>query len=196
MKVPFLDLKSPYLELKEELDAAYQRVMESGWYILGKEVEAFESEFATYCETKHCIGVGNGLDALHLIVLGYGIGPGDEVIVPANTYIASWLAVTHVGRRLFRLSRTSEPVTLIRPGLNRPSRQRQRRSWQFTFTGKRLIWTRLMLWHGNMGSGLLRIVPKRTERVIRGAGQGGLAMQPGSVSIRARTLAQSGTVGR
>ncbi len=95
--IPFLDLKSPYIELKEELDAAYRRVMESGWYILGKEVEAFEFEFATYCEAKHCIGVGNGLEALHLIILAYGIGPGDEVIVPANTYIASWLAVTHAG---------------------------------------------------------------------------------------------------
>ncbi|GFE58641.1 DegT/DnrJ/EryC1/StrS aminotransferase family protein [Geobacter sp. AOG1] len=97
MKVPFLDLTSPYLELKDELDAAYQRVMESGWYILGKEVDAFESEFAAYCETKYCIGVGNGLEALHLIVRAYGIGPGDEVIVPSNTYIATWLAVTHAG---------------------------------------------------------------------------------------------------
>ncbi len=68
MNVPFLDLNSPYIELKEELDAAYRPVMESGWYILGKEVEAFEDEFAMYCEAKHCIGVANGLDALHLIV--------------------------------------------------------------------------------------------------------------------------------
>jgi dTDP-4-amino-4,6-dideoxygalactose transaminase len=97
VNIPFLDLKSPYLELKEELDAAYHRVMESGWYILGKEVEAFEDEFATYCETRHCIGVGNGLDALHLILRAMDIGPGDEVIVPANTYIATWLAVSHAG---------------------------------------------------------------------------------------------------
>jgi len=60
MKIPFLDLKSPYLELKQELDEAYFRVMESGWYILGSEVEAFEHEFATYCKTMHCIGVGMG----------------------------------------------------------------------------------------------------------------------------------------
>jgi dTDP-4-amino-4,6-dideoxygalactose transaminase len=95
--IPFLDLKSPYLELKDDLDAAYRRVMESGWYILGREVEAFEAEFATYCEAGHCVGVANGLDALHLIIRAYGIGPGDEVIVPANTYIATWLAVTHAG---------------------------------------------------------------------------------------------------
>ncbi len=97
MKVPFLDLEAAYLELKDELDAAYQRVMKSGWYILGEEVEAFEREFADYCGVKHCIGVGNGLEALHLILRGYGIGAGDEVIVPANTYIATWLAVSYAG---------------------------------------------------------------------------------------------------
>ncbi len=97
MTIPFLDITSPYIELKDELDAAYSRVMKSGWYIMGKEVDSFENEFASYCETKHCIGVGNGLEALHLIVRAYGIGLGDEVIVPANTYIATWLAVTHTG---------------------------------------------------------------------------------------------------
>ncbi len=97
MIIPFLDLRSPYTELREELDAAYRRVMESGHYILGGEVEKFEAEFASYCEAKHCIGVGNGLEALHLIIRAYGIGPQDEVIVPSNTYIATWLAVTHAG---------------------------------------------------------------------------------------------------
>ena len=97
MEVPFLDLKSPYAELKDELDTAYRRVMESGWYILGHEVEAFEAEFAAYCEAKHCIGVGNGLEALQLILCALGIGPGDEVIVPSNTYIATWLAVSYTG---------------------------------------------------------------------------------------------------
>jgi dTDP-4-amino-4,6-dideoxygalactose transaminase len=96
-QIPFLDLKALYLELKEDLDAAYRRVMESGLYILGREVEAFEQEFADYCGVKHCIGVGNGLDALHLILRAMEIGPGDEVIVPANTYIATWLAVTYAG---------------------------------------------------------------------------------------------------
>jgi dTDP-4-amino-4,6-dideoxygalactose transaminase len=97
MKSPFLDLKASYLELKPELDAAYHRVMESGWYILGQEVEAFENEFAEYCGIKHCIGVGNGLEALHLTLRAMGIGSGDEVIVPANTYIATWLAVSYTG---------------------------------------------------------------------------------------------------
>jgi len=95
VKIPFLDLKAGYLELKDELDAASQRVLESGWYILGEEVESFEREFAEYCEVRHCIGVANGLEALHLILRGYNIGAGDEVIVPANTYIATWLAVSY-----------------------------------------------------------------------------------------------------
>lgn len=95
--IPFLDAGQAYLELRQEIDAAVQRVLSSGRYILGEELEAFEEEFAAYCDTKHCIGVGNGLDALHLILRAYGIGPGDEVIVPAHTFIATWLAVTFAG---------------------------------------------------------------------------------------------------
>lgn len=96
-KVLFLDFQEAHLEIRQELDAAYGRVLNSGWFILGQEVQAFEREFAAYCEAEHCIGVGNGLEALHLILRGYGIGPGDEVIVPANTYIATWLAVSYAG---------------------------------------------------------------------------------------------------
>lgn len=97
MNIQFLDLKAAYLELQAELDAAFSRVMNSGYYILGEEVEVFEQEFADYCQVKYCIGVANGLDALHLILRGYGIGEGDEVIVPSNTYIATWLAVSYAG---------------------------------------------------------------------------------------------------
>jgi dTDP-4-amino-4,6-dideoxygalactose transaminase len=99
-EVEFLDLKRPYLEIRDEMDAAYRRVMDSGWYILGREVEAFEREFAAYCGVKHCVGVANGLEALQLILKAYEIGAGDEVIVPANTYIATWLAVSAVGARV------------------------------------------------------------------------------------------------
>jgi dTDP-4-amino-4,6-dideoxygalactose transaminase len=92
--VPFLDLAAAYAELSDEFDAAVRRVMASGQFVLGPEVSAFEEEFAAYCDVDHAIGVGNGLDALRLILLGYGVGPGDEVIVPSNTFIATWLAVS------------------------------------------------------------------------------------------------------
>lgn len=97
MRVPFIDLAAAWDELAEELDGAAQGVMRSGWYVLGPETETFEHEFAAYCEAKHCVGVANGLDALTLILRGYEIGKGDEVIVPAHTFIATWLAVSRVG---------------------------------------------------------------------------------------------------
>lgn len=97
MRVPFLDLAASYQELKQDLDAAISRVLASGWYILGPEMEAFEAEYAEYCGTRHCVGVANGLDALHLALRAMGVGPGDEVIVPSNTYIATWLAVSQCG---------------------------------------------------------------------------------------------------
>lgn len=97
MNIPFLDLKAAYLELQTEIDSAVQRVLASGYYILGPEVEGFESEFAAYCDAEQCIGLANGLDALHLALLAMGVGPGDEVIVPSHTYIATWLAVSQCG---------------------------------------------------------------------------------------------------
>lgn len=97
MNVPFLDFRGPYEELKPELDAAYERFMRSGWYILGREVEAFEQEYAAYCGATFAVGVGNCLDALHLVLRAWDVGPGDEVIVPSNTYIATWLAVSYAG---------------------------------------------------------------------------------------------------
>ncbi len=96
-RIPFLDVGAAYAELREEIDAATRGVMASGQFILGPEVSAFEEEFAAYCETRHAIGVGSGLDALRLILLGYDLGPGDEVVVPSNTFIATWLAVTQAG---------------------------------------------------------------------------------------------------
>ncbi|HJV22373.1 MAG TPA: DegT/DnrJ/EryC1/StrS family aminotransferase [Holophagaceae bacterium] len=95
--VRFLDLRATYLELKAELDDAVARVLDSGWYLLGQELEAFEGEFAAYTEAGHCAGVANGLEALVMSLEALGVGPGDEVVVPANTYIATWLAVSAVG---------------------------------------------------------------------------------------------------
>jgi dTDP-4-amino-4,6-dideoxygalactose transaminase len=99
MRIPFLDVGATYRELQAELDATYLRVMSGGWYILGEEVEHFEEEWAAYCGAKRCVGVANGLDALHLVLRAWGIGRGDEVIVPSNTYIATWLAVSYAGAK-------------------------------------------------------------------------------------------------
>lgn len=122
MTVPFLDLHAATRELQGDLEDALRRVLASGSYILGAELERFESEFAAYCGAAFCVGVGNGLDALHLILRALEIGPGDEVIVPANTYIATWLAVSYAGatpvpveadRRTFNLDpgRIDEAIT-------------------------------------------------------------------------------------
>ena len=97
MPVKFLDLAAAHSELRAELDEAISRVIGSNRFILGPEVDAFEAAFAGYCEAEHCVGVGNGLDALHLILRALGVTAGDEVIVASNTFIATWLAVTMVG---------------------------------------------------------------------------------------------------
>ena len=97
MKLPFLDLQPTYAASREAIDAALARVAGSGWFILGKELEAFERQWAAYCGSAHAVGLGNGLDALHLGLRALGVGEGDEVIVPSNTYIATWLAVSQCG---------------------------------------------------------------------------------------------------
>lgn len=97
VEVPFLDLGASFRELKEKMLQASERVLSSGYWIMGPELSAFEEEFAAYCSAKFCIGVANGLDAIVLALRALDIGPGDEVILPSNTYIATWLAVTQVG---------------------------------------------------------------------------------------------------
>lgn len=97
MKIAHLDLKAAHDELRDELHQAFERVMQAGWFIHGQEISRFEQEFARYCEVQHCVGVGSGLDALHLILRAYGFSAGDEIIVPSNTFIATWLAVSYCG---------------------------------------------------------------------------------------------------
>lgn len=99
MEVLFADLRPMHDEIRQDLDAAYKKVMDKSWFIQGKELELFEQEFAEYIGVKHCIGVATGLDALYLILKAYGIGTGDEVIVPSNTFIATALAVSYAGAK-------------------------------------------------------------------------------------------------
>ncbi len=95
--IPFLNLHATYAASKQTIDAAVLRVAASGRYLLGPELAAFESEFARFCGARQAVGVANGLDALRLALMALGVGPGDEVIVPSNTYIATWLAVSQCG---------------------------------------------------------------------------------------------------
>ena len=97
MKIPFVSFLPMEKELNEDIRNAFERVFNCSWYIEGKEDEAFEQAFAKYCGTDYCVGCGNGLDALMLALKALGVGAGDEVIVPSNTYIATALAVTYVG---------------------------------------------------------------------------------------------------
>lgn len=97
MKIPFVSFNVMHQEIENEIMSAFKTVYEKNLFIQGTEVEKFEQEFAAYCGVKYCVGCGNGLDALYLILRAYGIGTGDEVIVPANTYIATALAVSYTG---------------------------------------------------------------------------------------------------
>jgi dTDP-3-amino-3,4,6-trideoxy-alpha-D-glucose transaminase len=109
--VPYLDVRAGHSELRDELQTAYARVMDSGRYVLGQELERFEQDFASACECTHAIGVGNGLDALTIALRARGIGAGDEVIVPAHTFIATWLAVVSSGAHVVPVD--VDPVRML-----------------------------------------------------------------------------------
>ena len=108
--IPFLDLKNINKKYVLELQSAFEEVLNSGYFILGDQLRKFEEEFSHFCNTKYCIGVGNGLEALFLTLKSWGVKPGDEVIVPSNTYIATWLAVTYAGATIVPVE--PDPSTL------------------------------------------------------------------------------------
>jgi dTDP-4-amino-4,6-dideoxygalactose transaminase len=114
--IPFVDLTRQHQRIAHDIEFAVKNVLDSGWFIQGPQLEAFEQEFADYCKVDHCVGVGNGLDALVLLLRAYGIGPGDEVIVPSNTFIATWLAVTSVGATIVAVE-PDERTHNLSPGL-------------------------------------------------------------------------------
>lgn len=110
--IPFLNVVAAYRELQSDIDAAIRQVLEGGIYVLGAEVESFESDWARYCDVRHAVGVGNGLDALTLALRALEIGPGDEVIVPSNTFIATWLSVSLVGAKVVPVEPDSRTYNL------------------------------------------------------------------------------------
>ncbi len=126
MNVPFLDFAAGVAEIRSELLAAVARVLDRGVTILGPEGEAFEDEFARHCGARHAIGVSNGLDALSLVLRAADIGPGDEVIVPSQTFVASWLAVSHVGARPVSVDIDPETYTLAPAAIEAAITQRTR----------------------------------------------------------------------
>lgn len=111
-KIPFLDLHAAYSELRDDINNSIKQSLESGFYIGGEQVEKFEREFADYTESGYCVSVGNGLDAIHLGLLALGVGPGDEVIVPSHTFIATWLAVTQVGATIVPVEPDEQTFTI------------------------------------------------------------------------------------
>lgn len=160
MKIPFLDLKAAYEELKSEIDIAVARVLDSGWYILGPEVDAFETAFAAYCGARYAVGVSDGLSAIHLSLLALGVGDGDEVIVPSNTFIATWLGVSQSGA-------TPVPVEPVEATYNiDPKRIEQ----AITPKTKAIVPVHLYGQPANMGP-ILEIARKHGLRVIEDAAQ-------------------------
>ncbi len=124
--IPFLDLQAINWRHRDELHAALDRVLDSGWFILGNETQRFETEFAAFCGTRHAIGVGNGLDALTLVLRAWNIGPGDEVLVPSNTFIATWLAVSSVGARPVPVEPDPSSYNMAAEGIERALTPRTR----------------------------------------------------------------------
>jgi dTDP-4-amino-4,6-dideoxygalactose transaminase len=112
MRIPFLDVGESYKELKPEIDEAVTRVLDSGRYVKGPEVDAFERAFSSFLDTEHTIGVSNGLDGLRIALQAVGVKGGDEVIVPSNTFIATWLAVTHCSATIVPIEPDAETYNL------------------------------------------------------------------------------------
>ncbi|HRV87296.1 MAG TPA: DegT/DnrJ/EryC1/StrS family aminotransferase [Saprospiraceae bacterium] len=117
--VPFLDFSGIHGPLREEFGQAFQAFLERQWYVLGSEVSRFESDYAQYIGQGHSIGVGSGMAALHLALIAQGIGPGDQVIVPANTYVATWLAVAYTGAELVPVDPDPWTANLSASGIQR-----------------------------------------------------------------------------
>ena len=164
MQVPFNSFLPMEQELKEPLQAAFQRILDHSWYILGAENASFEAAFSAFCGVEHCVGVGNGLDALMLILKALDIGPGDEVLVPSNTFIATALAVTHVG---------AKPV-LVEPDprkkLQKKSMPIPRQSCRCICTASPVTWIRSWQSQINMAFLWWKTVPRPTEPDTMGSG--------------------------
>ena len=190
MQISLLNVREAYLELKAELDQAVARVLDSGWYILGREVEAFEGEFAAFCGAQHAVGMANGLDALHLALLALGVKPGDEVIVPSNTFIATWLAVSQCGAMPVPVEPDERTYNIDPSRIEDAITERTRESFcRCTSTASLLILIPSSPSPKSMAFMCWRTPPKRMARVTRAAGSAPTATPSPGAFIRPRTLA-------
>lgn len=140
MEVPFVSFRSIEHELYDKLQGAFSRVINRSWYILGEEDRLFEEAYSKYCGTKYCIGCGNGLDALTLILSAYDIGEGDEVIVPSNTFIATVLAISRVGAKPVLVEPRLDTYTIDTERIEEKFQKIRKQLLQFIYTDNQLIW--------------------------------------------------------
>ena len=192
--IPFLDLEAATEEIRPDLDEALARVLSSGWFVLGREVEAFEAEFATFVDTNHCVGVGNGLDAIELALRALGVRAGDEVIVPSNTYIATWLAVTRVGAIVVPVEPDLATYNIDPNRVEAAVTPERARSSPSICTGNPRTWSRSASIASQRGLWLVEDAAQAHGATYAAIGQwAGWPMRPHGASIRPRTSAASAT---
>ena len=185
MKIPLVDLKAQYESIKGEIRESLDRVLESGQYVLGEEVEAFEREFAEFCGVPHAVALNSCTSALHLALIACGVGPGDEVITAPNTFIATCHAIAYTGACPVFVdvepdSRNIDPSKLV---------------FRFTFTECPQNWGPSSRSPNGTSCRSSRTLPMRTARSIRGCGSGASGVWAASVFIRARISALTARAG-
>lgn len=196
MKYQFLDVGFTYRSLKNEMDAALRGVLDSGVYIGGEAVAAFEKAFADYCGAGHCVGVGNGLDALVLALRAYGIGAGDEVIVPANTFIATWIAVAQVGATPVPVDADPATMNIDLAAIPAAITERTGAIMPVHLYGAPVPHETLRELATQHGLVLIEDAAQRMARASAPRAPARWGMWPVSASIRARTWARSATAAR
>jgi len=149
-KIPFLNIKAINERYKDQFHLALEQVLDSGQVLLGKQTADFEAEYANFCDTRYAIGVANGLEALSLVLKAWQIGPGDEVIVPSNTYIATWLAVTHVGAKIVPVEPKIDTYNIDVSLIEKLSHHAQKSSYRSIYMVKPFRWMTFYHWRKNM----------------------------------------------
>ena len=191
--VPFVSFRPMERELDADLRGAFARVLDNSWYIGGREDAAFEKAFADYCGVRHCVGCGNGLDALVLILKAMGIGPGDEVIAPSNTFIATVLAISYAGAAPVLVEPTLESYNIDPARIEAAVTPRTKAIMAVPLYGQCAPMDEINAIAHATASRSSRTPPRPTARPTRAAARAVWGMPPGSASTRARTWARWAT---